>query len=334
MKSYIESIFVSSRIRLARNGAELPYPPHDELTQELMRFMSDITAALRKTSRFRAMTMENLSATEKRSLIEKHVISPLLAANNVSGAVLISADERVSVMLNEEDHIRLQCITSGLDLISAFAVLNELDNRLISAVPIAYDDKLGFLTACPTNLGTGMRASLMMFLPALSKTEGIKKIVDELNKVQIEVRGIYGEGTKANAFMYQISNKLSLGYSECNIINAVMRAGLSLAQAESKARETLIETDFAGIKDKSMRAYGTLNYAYKLSMKELYACYADIKLGEYYDFFSINNPEKFDDILSLCGTATLSLNGKAELGDEILRARQAKKILNQVCKVN
>jgi len=333
MKSYIESIVVSSRIRLARNGAELPYPPHAELTENLMSFMSEITAVLRKTSRFKALTMESLSATEKHSLIEKHVISPLLAANNVSGAVLISSDERISVMLNEEDHIRLQCITGGLDLVSAFSALNELDNRLLSAVPIAFDDKLGFLTACPTNLGTGMRASIMMFLPALSKTEGIKKIVDELTKVQIEVRGIYGEGTKASAYMYQISNKLSLGYSECNIINAVTRAALSLAQAEAKARETIIENDFALVKDKSLRAYGTLNYAYKLSMKELYSLYADIKLGEYYDFFSINNKEKFDDILALCGSATLRLNGKAELGDEILRARQAKKILNQVCKV-
>ncbi len=332
MKSYLENMAVSSRVRLARNLAHLPYPPFDDLTEPVMSFMAQATSVLRKSGRYKAYAMSALTPLQKQSLIEKHQISPLLAANKSSGAVLISADERVSVMLNEEDHLRLQCVTKGFDLVSAFCVLNEIDDRLIASLPIAYDGELGFLTACPTNVGTGMRASVMMFLPALTQTEGIQKIVRELGKAKIEVRGIFGEGTKASAYLYQISNKLSLGYSEFNLLNAVMRAALTLAEAEAKAREQVID-DYSGVKDKSLRAFGLINYCYKLKMSELYDCYASIKLGEYYDFFSISNMEKFDEMLSLCGKANLLVSGKAELGEEVLRARQAKKIITQVCKL-
>lgn len=333
MKSYLENMAVSSRVRLARNIDGLAFPPFAELTRPVMEFTEQATAVLRKTGRYRALVMSSLSQLEKQALIEKHLISPLMAANKTSGAALISPDERVSVMFNEEDHLRLQCITKGFDLISAFNELNQIDDKLISALPVSYDETLGFLTACPTNVGTGMRASVMMFLPALTQTQGMQRIKQDLEKVKIEVRGIFGEGTKASAYLYQISNKLSLGYSEFNIISAVMLAALSIAQAEAKAREQIIENDFAGVKDKSLRAYGLINFCHKLKMSELYDCYADIKLGEYYDFFAISNMHRFDETLSLCGKANLLLNGKGETGEEVLRAKQAKKIIGQVCKL-
>ena len=213
----IDNTVLSSRVRLARNVAGLPFP-HKLESEAAFGFMKKVSDLLKNTDRFSLYLMSRLDDLRKKALVERHLISPDLTKNSRCGAVMINADESVAVMLNEEDHIREQSIVKGFDISGAYERVRRVDDRIISGVSLAYDDALGFLTSCPTNVGTGMRASVMMFLPALTRSGKMPSLVKALTAKKMTVRGIYGEGSENSGYLYQISNKISLGYGEEEIL--------------------------------------------------------------------------------------------------------------------
>lgn len=214
-------IVISSRVRLARNYADIPFRPKasEEQGEECIRRTLDALREVPETYRF--VQLRSADALEKMALVESHLISPDLAEHDAEGAALIRRDDRVSVMLNEEDHLRIQAFGSGEQLQQAaedaFAVENVLQRRL----SFAFDRQLGYLTACPTNIGTGLRASVMLHLPMLTILKQMGKVNQLASKLGLTIRGIYGEGSEAQGYLYQLSNQVTLGRTEQEILEAV-----------------------------------------------------------------------------------------------------------------
>ena len=210
MADLIQSIVTSSRVRLARNLAAYPFP--EKLRKEQAAEIIEIVGKeIAKAGKFNRYVMKDLPSPTAAYLQEQHWISPALLKNKDIGAAFISKDRDVSVMINEEDHIREQYIFMGYDLFKTYERLSAVDDRILEKINIAYDDRLGFLTACPSNLGTGMRASVMMFLPGLAKSKALEELVPKLKANGMTVRGVFGEGSAAEGYNYQISNERTLG---------------------------------------------------------------------------------------------------------------------------
>ena len=213
------------------------------------------------------------------SLLEKHLVSPNFVINKEdTGAMLINDDENISVMINEEDHLRIQVMTSGLDIENLMNFSTELDEKIGKVLPYAYHEKYGFLTSCPTNVGTALRASVMVHLPGLEKTGNINKILEVINNFGMNIRGIYGEGSKVAANMYQISNKQTLGISENEIVKNLKLITEKIIEQERLARKILAR-DSIELEDKVYRAYGILTNAKKISSEEARDLLSEVKLG-------------------------------------------------------
>ena len=215
----------------------------------------------------------------KVSLVEKHIISPELAANkNEAGAIVINEEENICIMINEEDHIRMQVFSFGLELENLKNLSVEIDEKLDSVLQYAVHEKYGYLTACPTNVGTGMRASVMVHLPALTITGNIGKILNVVNSFGMNIRGIYGEGTQSQGDIYQISNNQTLGLTENNIIQNISKITQKVIEQERMARKYLAKRS-VDLEDSVYRAFGTLAYASKLSSEECKRLLSYVKLG-------------------------------------------------------
>jgi protein arginine kinase len=225
------------------------------------------------------LVMEDLNALQKRVLVEKHLISPQLAEHSTYGACLLSPNEEVSIMINEEDHIRIQCLFPGLQLTEALQMANGLDDWLEEKIDYAFDEKRGYLTSCPTNVGTGMRASVMMHLPALVMTQQMNRIVPAINQLGLVVRGIYGEGSEALGNIFQISNQLTLGKSEEDIVNDLLSVVQQLIAQERSAREALVKTSNIQLEDRVFRSFGILAHSRVMETKEAAKCLSDVRLG-------------------------------------------------------
>jgi len=223
--------------------------------------------------------MSELQPIEKRVLVEKHLISPHLAEDSPFGACLLSENEEISIMINEEDHIRIQCLFPGLQLAEALEAASELDDWIEGHVNYAFDERLGYLTSCPTNVGTGLRASVMMHLPALVLTQQINRIIPAINQLGLVVRGTYGEGSEALGNIFQISNQLTLGKSEEDIIADLHTIVQQLIAQERAARQALVKTLGIQLEDKVFRSYGILANCRVIESKEAAQCLSDVRLG-------------------------------------------------------
>ncbi len=212
---------------------------------------------------FKFIDMNAIGDSEKERLMAAHLISPNLALRSHGAAVMVNKNEQISILVNEEDHIRIQCILPGLALEDAFETANKIDDLIESSVEYAFDDEWGYLTACPTNLGTGARMSVMLHLPALTLTNNIDKMLHTVTRCGLTIRGIYGEGTESMGDLYQISNQKSLGVKEEEILLSVKSVARGIIKREREVREDLVEKNDIAIQDKIMRAYGTLLYAQK-----------------------------------------------------------------------
>ena len=220
--------------------------------------------------------MDNIT---RLSLIEKHLISPDFAVDKEkTSAIIINEEENICIMVNEEDHLRLQIISSGLELENSLNLAIEIDKKMESVVNYAFSEKYGFLTACPTNVGTGLRASLMVHLPALTLTGNIKKVLEAVNGFGMNIRGVYGEGSKSQGNIYQISNKQSLGISEEEIIKNLKVITDKVIEQEKLARKILTKKEIE-LEDKVYRAYGILSNSRKLTSEECNILLSDVKLG-------------------------------------------------------
>jgi len=324
---------VSSRVRLARNvrGVVFPMASGGVYTEELLEVMKNAELAAKGLFDYDFYFISSLSDKKKLSFIERHFISPDLAENSSTGGLVLSKDGTFSIMLNEEDHIRAQCIEPGFNLKKAYERINRYDDRLLSSLPIAFDEKLGFLTACPTNVGTGMRASVMLFLPALKMTGIMDSTILKIAKYEgLTFRGIYGEGSAPIADMYQLSNSRTLGLSEMEIIEYVERAALEIIKLEDKARLALkIETNYY-LRDEICRSYGILKNAYMLSSADLYSLISKVKLGIILKVLPEHDLAELDKMVEMSGAATIS--GDKDLNEverDILRAALVRKILSK-----
>lgn len=275
-----DDIAVSTRIRLARNLSGLPFPARMTREQRRELNLKVKNAVLQSNTPFakslKYIDMADVPQTEIAAMVERHIISPEFAEENADRAIIISADESISIMIGEEDHVRIQVILGGLQLEKAYDTAEQLDSLLYNELHFAFDRSLGFLTECPTNLGTGLRASVMLHLPVTESNGEISSIAETVGKIGFTVRGMYGEGSKASASMYQVSNQITLGISEKNAIDNLKIITAQLIDKERKARNGLNKIK---LEDMCFRALGTLQNSRILSSKEMMDLLSRIKLG-------------------------------------------------------
>ncbi len=278
-----DGIILSTRVRLARNIEKTPFPARlnksdkEKVTKELSESILKSNSTLSKD--FTMYKLCDMTPIQKTAMAEEHLISPQMIQDN-DGAVLINKDKTMSIMLMEEDHIRLQIIKGGYCLDEAYDLADKVDNVMEETLTYAYDEKFGYITACPTNAGTGMRASVMMHLPALVMTGNISRVMQSFTGMGIAVRGLYGEGTDAEGGLYQISNSVTLGLSEKEIIEKLKTVVLRISDMEKQAREMLMKDHEDDFKDKLMRSYGILKYAVKISSKEAKTMLSEVMLAQ------------------------------------------------------
>ncbi|OZU87222.1 protein arginine kinase [Virgibacillus indicus] len=276
-------IVLSSRIRLARNFSDVSYPILADLEklEDIQSFFKEEYEhqTFQDYEDFAFIPINDLTSTEKRVLVEKHLISPHLAKNSQAAAAMISKNEQVSVMVNEEDHIRIQLYFPGFQLNKALEKAFEFDDWLEEKIDYAFDETRGYLTSCPTNVGTGMRASVMMHLPALTMTKQINRMIPAINQLGLVVRGIYGEGSEALGNIFQISNQITLGKSEEDIIDDLQSVVRQLIEHERKARSRIMEQSSIKLEDRIFRSYGVLKYSRIIESKEAARCLSNVRLG-------------------------------------------------------
>jgi protein arginine kinase len=287
-------IVMSTRIRLARNFNEFTFPTLFS-NEEANGVISTIVEMAKSTplnelGQYELLKIDQLQPVQKRVLVEKHLISPQLAEHAVNGACLLSENEEISIMINEEDHIRIQCLFPGLQLTEALTIANVVDDWIEGNVNYAFDEQYGYLTSCPTNVGTGLRASVMMHLPGLILTQQINRIIPAINQLGLVVRGIYGEGSEALGNIFQISNQITLGKSEEEIVEDLKSVVKQLISQERSARDALAKTLNIELEDRVFRSLGVLENSRILESKEAAKCLSDVRLG--IDMGYINNIPK------------------------------------------
>lgn len=278
-KEHNNGIVISTRVRLARNLKNTPFP-------NALSDKSEATAKIRNAIKSSALSKEfdfleldNASDLNRLSLAEEHLISPDMLKGK-GKSVLINKDNTASIMLMEEDHIRLQVIMGSDKLDEAYRTASKIDDIIEESVDYAFDEEFGYLTSCPTNAGTGMRASVMMHLPGLVMSKNINNIIASATNLGIEIRGLYGEGTEADGNLYQISNRITMGLTEQEIITRLKKVVSQITDAEKKARELLKNKYGNSFDDKLYRTYGALKYARSVTSSEAISLLSEVMLGQ------------------------------------------------------
>lgn len=274
-------IVISSRIRLARNLAQFPFirrcNERDRgMIEKLLRERLDDVEPLKHLL---YLDVDGMAILDRQFLVERQLISRELAESDGARSVAIDSHEQFSLMVNEEDHLRIQLMKSGLDLLGAWEQIRQIDDRIEQRVSYAFHERLGYLTACPTNVGTGMRVSVMLHLPALVITRQIDKVFRSLQKISLAVRGLYGEGSQAMGDFYQISNQITLGRTEEELIEQVGDVVPVLIDYERRAREYLVVESQNDLRDRVSRAYGILCSAQAISSEETMHLLSSVRMG-------------------------------------------------------
>jgi protein arginine kinase len=326
---------ISSRIRLARNIEGVAFTGNSKGIDHLkrMRLPDGIERLLRGTFDYDYFRLRDLDDVRIKALVERHIISPSLVHNRFEGAGIVERNEKLAFLINEEDHIREQCVERGFNLQGAYQRLNHFDDIIVNSLPIAYDEQLGFLTSCPTNLGTGMRASTMLFLPALRHLNAIEDTVKVFReRYGLTIRGIYGEGSSALGDVYQLSNTRSLGITEWEIIDIIEQSTLAMCKAEDVARERLMADKGEEIKDKIQRSFNTLRTAYSLTSEALMTLISDVKLGVILGIVPLEDTAPLDKLTVLfsASSLTLKIGECAPSVRDITRAKLVREILSEV----
>lgn len=275
-------IALSSRVRLARNVAGLPFPgvASDEQAQEVVRLAEAVVHKIPPAlGRMEYIPMARLTPLERQLLVERHLISPQHTQGVSHKGVIIRDDEAVSVMVNEEDHFRIQSLFPGLQPEAAYRLCSQVDEVLEEHIDFAFSEHRGYLTACPTNVGTGLRASIMVHLPALAMQEQIPRVVAAVGKFGLVVRGLYGEGSEAIGNIFQLSNQVTLGHTEEEIVHHLVSITKQVIDQERAAREFMLSRDRHRLEDRAYRAYGILAHARLITTHEAMQLLSDVRLG-------------------------------------------------------
>jgi len=327
-------IVFSSRVRLARNLAGHLFPGR-ATTAEKKEILSEILSAVKSIPHFRNCTVlkiEELSAINKQLLVEMSLISRELADKKAGSAVVIDSKDIVTVMINEEDHIRMQALLPGLRLGKCWEIVNGIDDRLESKLGFAFSEQIGYLTACPTNVGTGIRVSAMLHLPGLILSKRIDQVLQAVAKLHLAVRGLYGEGTEAIGNLFQISNQETLGKSEGEIISTLEKVVMQVVETEKDSRKALLKTNADVLYDKVGRAHGILTSAHIITSREAIDLLSTLRMGVDLGVIAELDQQVVNELLILTQPAHLqNINGREldavsrdiERGN-LLRSRLAK----------
>lgn len=318
-------IVMTSRVRLARNLRGFPFPGYSQEHQrvELMNLARPVVAALPEMKDGYHEEYASVSKIRKQVLVERHLVSREHAARAHGCAVLVDRKQNLSIMINEEDHFRIQGIRPGLNLRSAWQLVDKVDTEIEASLPYAFDERFGYLTACPTNLGTGMRASVMLHLPALALTDQINPVIKAVGKIGLAVRGLYGEGTEALGNLFQISNQHTLGEKEGEIIAQIEKVIERVISSETNARQKLIEENPTMLCDQVGRAFAVLRYAHILTSKEALNLLSMLRLGADLDLVPDCDRSLLDMLLLEIQPAHLQLRAARELSPEERDVRRA-----------
>ena len=276
-----DRIVMSSRVRLARNLRDAAFPGWAKKPErvKILETILPALSALPEMADSFAEAMDNLTALDKQVLVERHLISREHAAKNFGSGIVLNREESFCVMINEEDHMRMQALRPGFQIREAWLAIDRLDSTLEKKLNYAFDNELGYLTACPTNLGTGIRVSAMLHLPGLVLAEQINPIIQSVNKLGLAVRGLYGEGTEALGNVFQVSNQMTLGESETVIVERLEKVLSQIIEHEENARQKLLEKKKKTVLNHVGRAYGVLANAHSISSKETMNLLSLLRLG-------------------------------------------------------
>lgn len=301
-------IVFSSRIRLARNLRDIPFPHHagERKLEEVIGLVGDaVKKPAPDKSRLRLVRLDALDQLERMVLLEKHLISPNLVENPAHRGVVLRDDECLAIMINEEDHLRIQAMLAGLQLDKAWELADKIDDYLEASLDYAFDEKRGYLTACPTNAGTGLRVSVMVHLPALGMVDQVKKVLGALTHMGLNVRGVYGEGTESVGNLFQISNQVTLGYSEEELLGKVASLTKQVVEQEKAAREALLNESRMQLENKVYRAYGLLTQSRLLTSHEAMLLLSDLLLGVETGLVPAVRPQAVKELFLLIRVAIL-----------------------------
>jgi protein arginine kinase len=272
---------LSTRIRLARNLRDVPFT-HRAQDEQLHGVLASVANAVQPSTSLAGgllLKMQDCTPIERQVLVERHLVSHELGDGARPRGIYLAPDERVSIMINEEDHLRLQALTPGFQLAEAWSLADSADDDLDQSLDYAFSDEIGYLTACPTNAGTGLRASVLIHLPALVLLEEIQRVLKSIMQVGLNVRGLYGEHSEIMGNLFQISNQTTLGRSERDSIESLERVTRQIIETEERARERMVRDARTQLEDKVWRAYGTLRYCRSIQAKEVINLCSAVRLG-------------------------------------------------------
>lgn len=319
-----DDVILSSRVRLARNFEDIPFPTmmNDVWAQESVRRTLDAVAELPDARTYSLLRLCDLDKPHMLELVEHHLISRDLVARQDVAAVLLSQDQTVSIMVNEEDHLRIQAIMPGAQVKRAAVSARAVDDAMEKRVSFAFDEQLGYLTACPTNTGSGMRASQMLHLPALSAARKMGAVSQAVDKLGLTIRGLYGEGSEAYGSLYQVSNQVTLGRTEEELVETIRSVGKQLADMERDAREQILSMERGALEDQLLRSYGILLYARRLTAKEFMQRWSDVRLASSLDMLSTQEGA-IDRLLYTAQDGGILTKSDEELGQKEIDERRA-----------
>lgn len=327
-------IVISSRVRLARNLADFPFISRTTIQdrERIETLLHERVKVIAADSDVLYLDLGKLEQVDRQLLVERHLISRELAEAQGARSVAIDGGEKFSLMINEEDHLRIQVMQSGLDLESVWEQVNRIDDLIEEKVTYAFHERLGYLTACPTNVGTGLRVSVMVHLPALVITRQIDKVFRSLQKISLAVRGLYGEGSQAMGDFYQISNQVTLGLTESELIRKVSDIVPVIIDYERQARDFLVKESHESLHDRVSRAYGILRTAQTISSEETMHLLSSVRMGVNLGLISDLNITSINELFIRTQPAHLQklVGGDLETTDRnIERARYLRRYLNK-----
>ena len=332
-----DRIVLTSRVRLARNLKDTPFPGRASKQQreDHLQAIQPVVEALPPMKKGFSSDLVSLEDLDRQLLVERHLISRELAKKKQGAAFVLSKDETCSIMINEEDHLRMQVILPGLQIKEAWKAVNKLDTLLEDKLPIAFSGRYGFLTACPTNTGTGIRVSAMLHLPGLVIAEHMQQTITAVNKLGLAVRGLYGEGTEALGNVFQISNQMTLGETENDIIERLNKVVVQIIENEENARAKLLESNPEMLFNNIGRAYGILTNAHVISSKEAKNLLSLLRLGLDLGYFPDMDPEVVDELFIVTEPGHIQFKEAKKMSPEerdIMRATQLRERLEGMAK--
>ncbi len=333
----LADVVISSRVRLARNLRDVPFPHllDEKAATKVMEKVFSAVETVNAASAWRplgAIPLSEVNLTDRKVLVEKHLMSPQHAEPGPGKGIATRKDERISIMVNEEDHLRIQCLFSGLELDEAWITAGGTDDLLDERLEFAYDDTCGFLTACPTNAGTGLRASVMVHLPALAIGDEVSRVLATVNKLGLVIRGLYGEGTEGKGNVFQVSNQTTLGQTEKEIVENLSLVAKQVVAEEKRFRDSLYKSSRALLEDRIFRAWGILSNARSMSSSEAVKLWSDVRLGVELDLMPGIDVKTINEILVISQPSYVQKIAKTDLGPQERDIKRAELIRNHVCR--